>query len=71
MIILYAIGSIYALWLMYLAVMNLSRAKEAGKLTKTALVLGMPIFLTGWREVVAAWFCFNLLNAFDPGGKHC
>lgn len=109
MIIIYAIGSIYALWLFYLAVMNLSRAKEAGKLTKTALVLVMPIFLTGyaldifvnlfvitflflefpkewtitgrvkrhlygsagWREIVAAWLCFNLLNAFDPDGKHC
>lgn len=24
-----------------------------------------------WREKVAAWFCGNLLNAFDPDGKHC
>ena len=26
---------------------------------------------TGWRETLAAWFCFNLLNAFDPSGKNC
>lgn len=26
---------------------------------------------SGWREKVAGWFCHNLLNAFDPDGKHC
>lgn len=105
----YSALSLYVLWIFYLAVMNLSRAKQAGTLTKTALVLGLPIFLIGygidilvnifvmtplfielpkewtvtgrlkrhingeskWREVIAAWFCSNLLNAFDPGGKHC
>lgn len=100
----YSALSLYVLCIFYLAVMNLSRAKQAGTLTKTALVLGLPIFLigygidilvnifvmtplfielpkewtvtgrlkrhlyqsTGWREKIAAWFCSNLLNAFDP-----
>jgi hypothetical protein len=25
----------------------------------------------GWRETVAAWVCRNLLDQFDPKGKHC
>ena len=37
----------YALWIFYLAVMNLSKAKRAGKLNKTALVLGMPVLWVG------------------------
>lgn len=37
----------YFLWVFYLAVMNLVRAKEAGKLSRTAFVLGTPILLTG------------------------
>lgn len=99
----------YLTWLFFLAIMNLSRAKRAGKLTRTALVLGYPllaigyaldIFLNlfvfslitldlprellttthlkrlvrgglGWRCKVAFWFCHNLLDTFDPSGKHC
>lgn len=26
---------------------------------------------SGWRESVAAWFCGNLLDPFDPSGSHC
>lgn len=26
---------------------------------------------TGYRKVVAVWVCQNLLNPFDPSGKHC
>lgn len=25
----------------------------------------------GWRSDLAAWFCMNLLNRFDPSGNHC
>ncbi len=25
----------------------------------------------GWRGDLAAWICGNLLDAFDPSGKHC
>lgn len=24
-----------------------------------------------WREATAAWICENLLNQFDPKGRHC
>lgn len=110
MIALYLVGSIYVLWLFYLAVMNLAKAKESGTLSKTALYLGFPIFIVGyaldifvnvfvmsflflevpkewtvtgrlkrhiyfspggWREALASWFCHNLLNSFDPNGRHC
>lgn len=29
------------------------------------------ILTEGWRGDMAAWFCLNLLNAFDPSGNHC
>lgn len=36
-------GISYALWIFFLAVMNLKRARDMGKLTYTATLLGMPI----------------------------
>lgn len=39
---------IYALWIFYLAVMNLKRAKDAGLLSRTAKVLGYPVLIVGW-----------------------
>lgn len=44
----WAVGGFYALWLFYLAVMNLARAKRAGQLSKTASVLGTPILIVGF-----------------------
>ena len=26
---------------------------------------------TGWRLELAKWFCRNLLDPFDPAGRHC
>lgn len=26
---------------------------------------------TGWRGRLACWFCLELLDPFDPRGKHC
>ena len=46
--ILIGIGSTYALWVFYLAVMNLKRAKDAGMLTRTAAALGYPVLFVGW-----------------------
>ena len=40
-------GLSYALWVFYLAVMNLKRVKDAGKLGKAALALGTPVLLVG------------------------
>ena len=37
----------YALWVFYLAVMNLKRVRDQNKLTKTALYLGIPVLWTG------------------------
>lgn len=42
-----AFGLSYALWVFYLAVMNLKRVKDAGKLGKVALVLGTPVLVVG------------------------
>lgn len=25
----------------------------------------------GWREKISIWFCKNLLDPFDPSGRHC
>lgn len=38
----------YALWILYLAVMNLKRAKDNGLLNTTAKVLGTPVLLVGY-----------------------
>ena len=50
--ILYALligfGSTYALWIFFLAVMSLARAKDAGQLTTTAKALGYPVLIVGY-----------------------
>lgn len=99
---------VYCLWLFYLAVMNLKRAKDEGRLSKVAHAFGMPILFAGylldffcnmvpftifmldlpkettvtarmkryvkgqagWRKSFAVWFADNLLDDFDPSGKH-
>ena len=42
-VLLIAAGACYALWIHFLAVMALSRAKKEAKLTGTARALGMPL----------------------------
>ena len=46
--VLIGLGSTYALWVFYLAVMNLKRAKDAGQLTTTAKCLGYPVLIFGY-----------------------
>lgn len=46
--LLYALGLTYATWVFFLAVMHLAKAKKAGTLTRTALVLGMPVLVVGF-----------------------
>lgn len=103
------VGVLYALWIFYLAIMNLSRADQAHQLRPVALVLGVPVLLVGymldvlvnavvltvvllelpleltvsdrlgrhlrtsgtWRNRVARWVCLELLDQFDPTGRHC
>lgn len=42
-----AFAVIYVLWLFYLAVMNLQRARDNGTLTGAAYALGLPILYVG------------------------
>lgn len=44
---LYSVLALYALWLFYLAVMSLYRAKLNNQLSKVALRLGYPILIIG------------------------
>ena len=44
----YMLGGMYLLWIFYLAVMNLARAKRAGKLNSTATILGTPVLVIGY-----------------------
>lgn len=38
----------YILWFFYLAIMNLKRAQESGKLNKTATCMGAPLLFIGY-----------------------
>ena len=46
--LLIGVGSTYALWVFFLAVMSLKRAKDAGLLSTTAKVLGYPVLIVGY-----------------------
>ena len=46
-VILLSLSGFYALWLLYLAVMNLKRVKELGFLSPIAYALGLPILAVG------------------------
>lgn len=43
----WAVLLLWALWLFFLAVMSLKRAKDAGLLTTTAKVFGYPVLFAG------------------------
>lgn len=47
-VLLSSIGASYALWILYLAVMSLKRAKDAGLLHKTARFFGTPVLFVGY-----------------------
>ena len=53
------VASFYVLWVLYLAVMNLKRVRDAGKLHPHALVLGLPVLVLG---LVVDLFCNVLLS---------
>ena len=52
-----SLAAVYGLWLFYLASMNIIRAKEAGTISKPALILGYPI-------VIVALLLDVLVNVF-------
>lgn len=41
-------ASLWLLWIFFLACMNLKRAKDAGQLSRTALVFGTPVLWVGY-----------------------
>lgn len=58
----YAVAALYILWIFYLAVMNLVRARDAGALSRTAYYLGFPIFLIGVTlDVLLNWFLMTVV----------
>lgn len=44
----FTVVGFYALWILYLAVMNLSRVKKLGLLNRTHIILGTPILVVGY-----------------------
>lgn len=59
---LYLFVALYTLWVLYLAVMNLVRARRAGTLTRTAFALGSPLLVIAvLLDVTLNIFLFTLL----------
>lgn len=44
---LYGVGFAYVTWAFYLLAMSLIQARRAGRITRTALVLGYPLVIIG------------------------
>lgn len=60
--ILFSAAACYGLWVFYLAVMNLKRVRDAGKLSPWALRFGYPVLLLGYvLDVLVNWFVVTLL----------
>jgi hypothetical protein len=65
--ILVTVGALYALWVLFLASMALIRARQAGTITATASVLGVPvILLTAAVDVAVNWTIGTLLFLDRP-----
>lgn len=47
-LVLVGFGAFYVLWVFFLAVMGLKRARDAGLLHSTARTLGMPVLVIGY-----------------------
>lgn len=43
-----SLAGLYVLWIFYLAVMNLKRARDMGLLSRTATALGTPVLIVGY-----------------------
>jgi hypothetical protein len=63
---LYAFLVFWVLWVFYLAVMNLKRARDAGTLSKTAWVFGMPVLLVGYALDIAVNLTLMSLILWEP-----
>ena len=58
-LLLYVVAGVYVLWVFFLAVMSLQRARDAGALAPLALTCAYPILAMGWL----ADFSVNVLVA--------
>jgi len=59
--------SIYLLWIFYVAVMAIKRVRDEGKLTKLALVMGMPVLIIGLLlDFIVNVFVMSLLLLEPP-----
>jgi len=47
MVILWILALTWATWILFIAVMGLKRARDAGKLSRTAYLLGLPALIVG------------------------
>lgn len=66
MIALYGLASVYALWIFYLAVMHLKRARDNGTLSRPALYLGYPVLLVGYALDVFVQVVVASVVFLDP-----
>ena len=61
----YIVGSflvLYALWIFYIAVMNIKRVRDAGQLSKFAEILGYPVLFIGLAlDFIANVFVVSVL----------
>lgn len=59
--------SLYALWVFYLAVMNLKRVKDQNKLVKWAYWFGMPVLIIGYAlDVIVNYLVMTALFLEPP-----
>lgn len=49
----WSVGALYVLWVIFLSVMTLFRARREGTLSKPALVLGSPVLVAGYALDIA------------------
>lgn len=57
-----SLGSLYLLWIFYLAVMNLKRVRDEGKLHGIAYALGLPILYVGLLlDVFVNWVLMTVV----------
>lgn len=64
--VLWLFATPYLLWLFYLAVMSLKRARNAGRLHRVAYALGMPILGVGYVLDVFVNLAVGTIVFADP-----
>jgi hypothetical protein len=62
---LFVLAAVYVLWVFYLAAMNLRRARQAGRLTGTALAFALPVLLLAVAVDVAVNLTLATVVFFD------